>query len=252
MTGTVNRPLPVPGPGEVSPAVRVADSFLVDDGRVRGLDLHRDRFAASCTGVEIGDFWAEVVARLPRDGRWFPRVELSAAGKLALRLRPAPPIGGPVRVLPFDGPDPRTSPRVKGPDLAVLGELRAWAAEAHGADEVLLMTLAGEVLEGAYASLLWWEDNTLCLPPQSLPLLPSVTVRLLRQIAAGRRVRVAERSRHLADLAGREAWLVSALHGIRPVAGWLGGGPPAGPVRRAPEWQLALRSLAVPLPPRPN
>ena len=227
----------------------VADSFLVDDGRVRGLELHRERFVGSCAarGVPAKGFWTEMMARLPRGGRWFPRVELAPGNDLGLRLRPAPRTGGPVRVLRCDG-DPRTCPGVKGPDLALLAGLKARAAAAHGADEVLLTTRDGVVLEGAYSGLLWWEDGTVCVPPSGLPVLPSVTVRLLRRIAAERDVVVAERARQLADLDGCEAWLVSALHGIRPVSEWLPAGPLAGPVRRAPEWQLALLAKAAPLP----
>ena len=229
--------------------LRVADSFLLDDGRVRGLDLHRERFAGSCAaeGVATDDFWADTLARLPRGGRWFPRVELSGTG-LSLRLRTAPPLGGQVAVSLYDGPDPRVAPKVKGPDLDVLGNLKALAAKESGADEVLLTSPAGTVLEAAYSGLLWWEGDTLCVPPGDLPILPSVTVRLLRGLADERGVEVAERARTLPDLAGQEAWLVSALHGIRPVATWLSG-PPAGPARRAADWQLALRRLARPLPP---
>ncbi|MFC0627987.1 aminotransferase class IV [Kribbella deserti] len=226
----------------------VADSFLLDDGRARGLDLHRERFLASCAdaGIDASAFWLDAVARLPRGGRWFPRVELSADRELSLRLRPAPPLGGQVRVSRYDGPDPRVAPAVKGPDLDVLGELKALAAKEKQADEVLLTGTGGVVFEAAYSAVLWWEDETLCVPPADLPVLASVTVRLLRSIAAERGVRVAERRRTLDDLAGREAWLANALHGIRPVAAWIDG-PPAGPIHHAPTWQLALRNTTHPI-----
>jgi hypothetical protein len=42
-----------------------------------------------------------------------------------------------------------------------------------------------------------------------------------------------------AALAGREAWLVSALHGIRAVTRW------AGEARRAEAWQRLLERLAA-------
>lgn len=226
----------------------VADSFLLDDGRVRGIDLHRERFVGSCAaaGVDANAFWVDVIARLPRGGRWFPRVELSTDRELCLRLRPAPPLGGQVRVSRYDGPDPRVAPTVKGPDLDVLGELKALAYKENQADEVLLTGPGGVVLEAAYSAILWWEGETLCLPPSDLPILPSVTTRLLRSLAADRSTPVAERRRTLDGLAGREVWLVNALHGIRPVAVWIDG-PPAGPSERGPAWQLALRQLAAPL-----
>jgi branched-subunit amino acid aminotransferase/4-amino-4-deoxychorismate lyase len=241
--------------------LRVADSFLVAEGKVRGLDLHRERFTSACTalGVRVGEFWDESVRQLPRTGRWFPRFELRDSDELALQPRPAPTTGGRVRVSVHEGPDPRTKPWVKGPDLAALGELKARAASAYGADEVVLTDTDGVVLEAAYSGVLWWEGETLCVPPGDRPILPSVTVRLLRQLAAERRVEVAERARTPADLVDLEVWLVSALHGVRPVAAWLTGRPgstlPAErdspPAERAYEWQRALLDLAQPLPPPP-
>lgn len=225
----------------------VADSFLVDDGRVRGLDLHRDRFAGSCAayGVDVTTFWPDAIARLPRGGRWFPRMELATDLRPALRIRPAPPPAGPARVTPYRGPDPRRHPFTKGPDLAALGALKAATP-----DEVLLTTRAGLVLEAAHSALLWWEDDTLCLPPGTLPVLPSITVRLLRTIAATRGIEVAERPRTLADLDRREAWLANALHGIRPITAWLDTTLTPAPPTRAPSWQTALTAEmnAMPAP----
>jgi branched-subunit amino acid aminotransferase/4-amino-4-deoxychorismate lyase len=224
----------------------VADSFLVSGGRVRGLALHRSRFVGSCAslGVSASSFFDDVVERLPRDGQWFPRLELWPDGLFDLRMRPAPPLGGALRVRVHDGPDPRSAPRVKGPDLDLLGALRN---AAHDADEVLLTGPDDQVLEAAYASLLWWEGDTLCLPPQDLPLLPSVTVALLRRISVTRGVSVAERRRTVSDLDGCEAWLVNALHGIRPVRMWVGTAVSAGPAVRAASWQRDLEALAKPV-----
>jgi branched-subunit amino acid aminotransferase/4-amino-4-deoxychorismate lyase len=223
----------------------VADSFLLDDGRVRGLELHRSRFGNSCArhGVRVEYFWTKSVAAFPQQGRWFPRFELGADRELRLRMRPAPRLGTDVSVRVYDGPDPRREPRIKGPDLDLLGELR----ESADADDVLLCGAGGLVLEAAYASLLWWEGEVLCLPPQGLRVLPSVTVALLRRIAAERGVAVAERARRPADLDGAEAWLVNALHGIRPVRAWAGSALVAGVPARAAAWRDALtRTAAAP------
>jgi Amino-transferase class IV len=217
--------------------VLVADSFLVDGGRVRGLELHRSRFGNSCArhGVSVEDFWTKSVAEFPQQGQWFPRFELSADRELRLLMRPAPHLGGELSVRVYNGPDPRRQPRVKGPDLTVLGELR----------DAVLCGPGGVVLEGAYASLLWWEGDVLCLPPQGLAVLPSVTVVLLRRIAADRGVVVAERARRPTDLDGAEAWLVNALHGIRPIRAWTGAELVAGVPVRAAEWQDALTRTAA-------
>src|SRR2546423_10335451 len=133
----------------------VADSFLVANGKVRGLELHRDRFVRSCAaaGVEAEHFWDEQITRLPSFGRWFPRFELYAPGELGVQLRPAPTVGGRVRVAVHEGPDPRTAPQVKGPDLELLGKLRESAPDR--ADEILLLDSDGTVLEAAYSAIAW-------------------------------------------------------------------------------------------------
>nr|WP_202447862.1 aminotransferase class IV [Streptomyces sp. SID5468] len=239
----------VPGPATTgAPALAVADSWLVDSGRVRGLDRHRARFTAACAaeGRDTGAFWAAAVAALPRTGAWFPRAELHRDGTLGLRLRPAPPRGTTIRVLPWAGPDPRRAPRVKGPDLDRLGEVRSRALAA-GADDALLTTDGGVLLESATATLLWWQDEGLCTPDPALRLLPGVTLALVRDLADAAGVPVRHRRARLADLAGREAWLVNALHGIRPVTEWTGTGLPPGPARHAAEWRRRLDALARPL-----
>ncbi|SHG87685.1 aminotransferase class IV [Streptoalloteichus hindustanus] len=203
----------------------VADSWLVEDGRVRGLDLHERRFAAGCAevggtaGGELAAFWAAALARLPRRGAWFPRVELDAADagpRLQVRVRPAPRRGEVVRVWAAGPADRRRAPRRKGPDLGWLTALRGEAAGV-GADEVLLTTGAGLLRETATASLLWWDGAALCVPDPALRVLPGVTAALVRREAEARGIAVRRRRCTLSALAGREVWLVNALHGIRPV-----------------------------------
>jgi len=43
-----------------------------------------------------------------------------------------------------------------------------------------------------------------------------------------------------AELAGREAWLTSALHGIRVVSAWVAPRIEAGAGERAPAWREEL------------
>lgn len=227
-------------------SLRVADSFLVAGGKVRGLDLHRDRFTTACTalGVEAGEFFDDQVGRFPGFGRWFPRFELTDG--LGVQLRPAPPQGDRIRVSVRR--DPRTNPRVKGPDLELLGELREEAAAADRSDEVLLIDENGIALEGAYSALVWWEEDTLCVPPSTLPILPSVTAQLLRRLAADRGTEVAERTRTAEELADAdEVWLVNALHGIRPIHAWSHGPIDPLPLSESANWQSALVALATPI-----
>ena len=227
--------------------MQVADSFLVANGKVRGIELHRGRFVGSCAaaGVDASGFWDDQVRRLPGFGRWFPRFELRTSGELAVQLRPAPPSGGRVRVVVHEGPDPRTAPRVKGPDLELLGKLKE--AAAHRADEILLLDQDGAVLEAAYSAIAWWEDDTVCFPPSDRPLLPSVTAALLRQVAATRGIEVAERACTPADLQSYEVWLLNALHGIRPIHAWADSAIDPLPNSRSTTWQHHLTALAKPL-----
>ncbi|MEU3792887.1 aminotransferase class IV [Streptomyces fructofermentans] len=232
----------------------VADSWLVREGRVRGFERHRERFLRACADVggpsagQLAEFWRDMTAALPRRGSWFPRVEL-VAGSLRLRLllRQAPPLAPDVRVWAAGQRDPRTVPRRKGPDLDVLARVRSRAG-GQGAEEAVLIAPTGLVVEGAASSLLWWEDDTLCLPPSRLPLLASVTAGLVQERALLTGTPVDRRERTLEQLAGREVWLVNALHGIRPVTAWTGRPMEAGEAQRAGQWRAWLDERAEPLP----
>ena len=78
----------------------------------------------------------------------------------------------------------------------------------------------GRLLEGAFTSLLWWEGETLCAVPDDAPILPGITRALLHRARGRRDTPVAQRRPAPEELAGRETWLVSALHGIRAVTRW--------------------------------
>jgi branched-subunit amino acid aminotransferase/4-amino-4-deoxychorismate lyase len=228
-------------------ALLAADSWLVVDGHGRAADRHWARFSATCAEHGVGAaalaaFRAEVERALPEQGRWFPRIELRADGELAVLVRPAPAREPTVVAWIADVPDPRRSPRLKGPDLDRLAALRERAA-AHGAGEAVLADGDGRLLEGAYTSLLWWEGETLCAVPDEAPILPGITRALLLELARERGTRVARRRPAPDELAGRETWLVSALHGIRAVTRWAPGGPPAGAAERAERWQRLLDDI---------
>ncbi len=247
---------PGTGTAVVGSRLLVADSWLVRDGRVRAFERHRERFLRTCGECggpplrRLLEFWQDMAAALPRTGEWFPRVEL-AAGSMELRLllRHAPPLGSGVRVWAAGQSDPRTVPRRKGPDLDTLARVRR-RASGEGAQEAVLVTASGVVLEAATASVLWWEDDTLCLPPPRLPVLPGVTVGLIQEQAWRTGTRVAHRERTVAELDGREVWLVNALHGIRPVTGWTARPMEAAPAVRAPQWRTWLDDIMEPLPER--
>ena len=231
--------------------LRVADSWLVVDGHVRGLEVHRERFAGSVReaapglAAAVDPFWTAAVAALPREGRWFPRVEL-AGDDLRLRLRPAPEPSRSV-VLATASSDPRTQPLVKGPDLEALGLLRE-EASAVGAEEAVLLDADGWVVDGAWSSLLWWRGDALCMPAEELPRLPGVTVRTVLTLAAVQGVDVLHERVGPEQLDGFEVWSLSALHGIRIATSWVDGPTTAEEPGRLAAWQRRLDALRRPLP----
>jgi branched-subunit amino acid aminotransferase/4-amino-4-deoxychorismate lyase len=245
---------------EADPRLLVADSWLVDDGSTLALDVHRDRFAGSVAEVpggpdadEVRAFWTAAVAVLPRTGAWFPRAELVAGdgpdddghARLRLRLRPAPPRRRSA-VLATATHDPRTQPTVKGPDLPALGSLVA-DVRSRGADEAVLLSPEGHVVEGAWSSIVWWRGDALCLPADDLPRLPGVTARSLTTLAAVLGVDVLHDRTRPDELDGFEVWSLSALHGIRIVTGWIDGPAPAEEPGRLALWRGRLDRLRRPI-----
>ncbi|MBF4629793.1 aminotransferase class IV [Clavibacter michiganensis subsp. phaseoli] len=246
------------GAEEARPAghrVLAADSFLVDGGRVLALDVHRQRFLASLRlqAAAVPDpaaFLDAAVAVLPREGAWFPRVEAVRGpdGDVArLLVRPAPERTASVVLRDHDGPDPRTMPHVKGPDLHALGALRNRASR-YGAGEAVILADDGTIVEGAYSAILWWHGDALAVVEGDVPRIPSVTERSIVALATALGVDVLHERARPADLDGREVWSVSALHGIRLVRRWIDGPATAAEPGRVRAWRTRLDALRRELP----
>lgn len=230
-----------------------AESFLVDNGMARAPELHAERFAKSCQAFthlktrELNHFWQLAMRQIPAEGLWFPRIEMTGTKKervLQIRLRPAPERQSEARLVYGDTRDRRKHPRRKGPDIALLHNQRQHVL-AMGADEGFLCTPSGYLLEGLFSSILWWEDGTLCQTPASKRVLPSITARLIREVAAKRHIPFAWRFRHWQALEGHETWVVNAFHGIRRVVNW-----PLAPWQTTihtdlNEWQQALNDYSL-------
>jgi branched-subunit amino acid aminotransferase/4-amino-4-deoxychorismate lyase len=248
-----------PAGGPLDPAYTAVDSWLVEDGRVRGLERHTERFTrAAVAGGAVGTddvarFFVAVVAALPRQGRWFPRVELTAGtGELRLRVRPAPLRLDEVVVLSTPFVDRRTAPRTKGPDL---DRQLAWRAQADAqeAGEALLAAPDGTITEGVWTTPLWWDGDVLCAVPRGTAARNSVTRALVLALAPAAGVAVGREAPSVDRLRDSETWLLSALHGIRLVTGWLlmpGTTPEPAPCEpgRVETWRARLDALAQPVP----
>lgn len=259
-TGSALREVSAQAAGASQPRMLLCDSWLVTDGRVRELNSHLRRFARGVHHSEAGqinllDFYTAVTQVLPREGLWFPRIELMQyAGddyRLQVRVRPAPPISHTAKLISYPEPDPRRLPQFKGPDLPLQHQLRRWA-QMRGADEAVLVDSRGYLLEGAMSAIVWWDGEDLVAPDLFGRGVASVTKRLVVMVAEAAGLRVRFENARPDDLAGCEVWSLSALHGIRAVTHWqvtAGGGQlPVLLTQRHRIWQRRLDQAAQTLP----
>lgn len=235
-------------------AIEVADSWLLRGGTVLGLGLHRDRFLASMSeearvATDAEKFWDAAIALLPREGEWFPRVELqnrAGALLLVLRIRSAPELTRSVAVASWPGADPRTVPRIKGPDIQTMLGIRT-TIQRDGAGEAVLLADGGYVVDGAFSGLLWWRGDILCGPPADFPRVDSVTVRSVLTLATALGIETYGEPVTPAELEGTELWSLNALHGIRIVTHWGGGPALAERPGRLAAWRARMDALRKPI-----
>lgn len=234
---------------DAEPRLLVADSWLVEDGRARAISLHRDRFFYTASTwysqSELDAYWNAALDALPTTGRWVPRVEAregadTGCHHLGLRVRSAPATNRLLVLATHHGPDPRTSPAVKGPDIPALHATRAHVAP--GVDDVVILDERGHIVDGATTAILWWRGGTLMSPPADMTRVDSVTAKTIRLLAAQAGIPCAVERAHVGDLAGCRVWAVNALHGIRTVSAWLDGPDLAIDDADDDRW---IRSLAV-------
>jgi branched-subunit amino acid aminotransferase/4-amino-4-deoxychorismate lyase len=234
--------------------IAVADSWLVTEGTVLALDLHRARFLGGMSAevrevTDAEEFWTAAMALLPREGDWFPRVELQdrhGAHLLVFRLRSAPPRTNNLVVATWSDGDPRTVPAVKGPDLETMTRVRT-TVQALGANEAIITTDDGYVVEDSHSGLLWWRGDILCAPPADFPRVDSVTARSALTLAAALGTETWEEAVTPTELADTELWSLNALHGIRIVTNWIGGPPVAQLPGRLALWRARMDALRKPV-----
>ncbi len=235
--------------------IAVADSWLVRDGNVLGLELHRNRFAKSVEetgwkgGVDVDGFWSAVVGSLPRTGQWFPRVELFIVGEmpqLGFLLRRSPRLSRVARLITHSGSDFRTVPAIKGPDLDAMIRARSDGQKA-GADEVILVSTDGHIIDGTSTAILWWRDGAIFSPPLSRSRVDSITARTINIVARATGIDVGSEDARPDDLSGCVIWAVNALHGIRAVTAWIDGPPVTQDDQLTRAWRSRLRALERPI-----
>ncbi len=239
--------------------VEAVDSWLVTDGRTLALDLHRSRFMTSIPRgryrqLDPGAFWDAVLAMIPDHGDWFPRIELHnrlGGPRLLYRHRTAPERTKSVVLSTWKDGDPRKHPTVKGPDLERMTSIRT-KVQARGADEAVILTKDGYVVEGAYSALLWWRGDILCGPPKGsesaeFERVASVTAASVLTLAAALGVETYEEAVTPAELDGTEVWTLNALQGPRIVTSWIDGPAMAELPGRLATWRSRLDKLRKPI-----
>jgi branched-subunit amino acid aminotransferase/4-amino-4-deoxychorismate lyase len=243
-------------PVSLGTQLAVADSFLLEDGRVRNLGMHFERFSRWVEKISpdnepaLEEFFHMVVQALPLEGRWFPRIELHTdqdeRRQLHLRLREAPDELGNAILWTYPDVDPRVNPMIKGPDLSLGLQLRR-RANMLGADEAVLLSDSGHIAEGALSAIVWWRDDVLCAPSDETTWLDSVTRREVFAIAEQMGLQTRVEKAKPADLVETEVWMLSSLQAIRPVDSWIDLGGPLAPATHVEAFSKRLRMLSSPI-----
>lgn len=247
---------PIVEPADQEVGLGVADSFLVEDGKVRSLEKHLARFTAGISSVApeyldaLEGFFSQSLELVPRQGRWWPRFELHQGApkgeQLYLRLRVAPDQLRDAVLWTLPESDPRENPTVKGPDLSLGMQLRR-AAMMHGADEAVILDEEGFICEGALSSIVWWRDDVLCAPDNQTRWLNSTTRDIVFELASQGGYETRLEHVRPADLAGLEVWLLGALQGIRPVTKWIGLDAILGKPKHCESFRKRLQLLSKPI-----
>ena len=236
--------------------VVAADSFVVDQGKTIGYDQHLLRFAAAIADAgfsldaELTEFISRCEMWIPREGRWFPRFDLVTSTESHYfryhhRLAPAQQETASLIVAPNDT---RLFPRRKGPDLERMGDLRWWAY-SKGAQEALILSPDGIVVEGAYSAIAVIDHvrKEFAITPKSFPRIPSVTEGVVRTLADEAGLGVVEDTHTISQFEGKEVWVLSALHGIRIATEIVDGPTLVTNDSLRNQLQTALENLAQPL-----
>jgi 4-amino-4-deoxychorismate lyase len=222
----------------------VFESVLVTRGAAPHLGRHLARLARSAALLDLADpgetVWRALVETVLAD--WPPAVE----GACRLFLTRGLGDGAPPTALALVAPVPAETLRQRETGISVVtlglgvpADFRAaapWllggaktlsyavnmAAQRHahalGADDVLLTSLEGLLLEGPTSSVLWAADGTLHTPPLETGILAGTTVERLFERAAEDGWPTKVTAGTVEDLHGADAvWLLSGIRGAATV-----------------------------------
>ncbi len=193
-------------------------SFRVEDGGVRGLDLHLARLEASAVelfGQTVGDDHLRALMRSALGTRQNAWLRISLFSNAISNRDPTAQAAPHVMIGVFDPPSPlaettrlqlqtyeREAPHLK--HVATFGLLCARrAARAAGFDDALFMDRAGRISEGSLWNIGFLSGDTIVWP--QAPMLVGVTQALLSAGLQGRGIDQSTRPVTVYDLSGFDA-----------------------------------------------
>jgi len=219
-------------------------------GRPFALDEHLERLAHSAENLRLPIDLAAVRADVDRlldvaGGEPDPgmlRIVLTRGGRRLLLTESLPAHAPAIRLATVTYAPVRLLDGVKSLSYGA-NMLATRLAREQGADEALLVTPHGRVLEAPTSSIFWVARGAVLTPPLSDHILASITRALVLELAGAE-----ERSCTLDELhAADEAFLVSTTRELQPVASVdgraIGDGEP-GPAARDLAERLHRRILA--------
>jgi branched-chain amino acid aminotransferase len=200
------------------------------DGRPFGLDEHLDRMARSAASIrltlDLDELRSDVAAILaeaePADGCL--RLVVTRGGRRIGLVEPMKALPDTIALATITYSPTRVLDGVKSLSYAA-NMLASRLARELGADDALLVSPHGRVLEGPTTSFFYVLGGALHTPPLSDRILDSITRRVLFAVTD-----VQERVTTLDDLrAIEEAFLASSLREVHPVHAIDGAPVPAAP-----------------------
>ncbi len=247
--------------GSILPAEEATISVL-DEGLVRGdgafevmrlyggrpfaLEDHLKRLQGSASGlkleIDLAAVRADIEALLetaePEDADGGLRVMLTRGGRRISYFEPLPDFSRAIALATVTFAPTRILDGIKSLSYAA-NRLATRVAEERGADEALLVTPHGRVLEAPTSAFFWVGDGELRTPPLSDHILDSITRRKVIAVSDARE-RVVTRD----DLPGlEEAFLASTQREVHPVHAIDGVALAAAPGPRTAQVAEAVQAL---------
>ena len=188
-------------------------------GRPFALDEHLERLQGSADNLrlpaDVPALRADVAQLLDQAGpvEALLRLVLTRGGRRLALIEPLPDHPSSIRLATVTYAPTRVLDGIKS--LSYGGNMLATRlAQERGADEALLVTPHGRVLEAPTSTLFWVSGGTLRTPPLSDHILDSITRRRLLEV-----MDVVEESCAPDDVLGAdEAFLASTVREVQPVA----------------------------------